>query len=472
MRAVFRDKLGLALAFSIIVSVIVAACGGGGGDAASPPSGAGGSTHDASADGSGGSNLDGAVFETGQNGDVVGLTIAPAAVTLTVVDGQAASTQLHAVATYQDGHTSDVNNASWSTDLPHIAAVDAQGMVSTVGETGGDVTVSAAYGGLTATAKVQVLIKKLVNPSGVAQSDIDKLTAATNPDTAVKFLYPYEGTVFPQGLQAPLLMWNGSAAGDQFLLNLKSDYVDINVVGKADPPSRFEIPADVWVTVTESGHGANVKASLSRLSSGTAMHVGQENWKIASGSMRGTVYYWSVTWGSVVRIKPGASAPENFLKTAGVTDGCTTCHTVSADGSTLVMGQGEAPGDSQANTFDLVSNTLVLSGQGRAWANPGVSPDGKYLVRNHAELPGYPGPGNGDGMFNTHTGAKLPGPTGLEGKFLGMPAFSPDGRLLAYTTLPSPGTLSLFDYNGSGPSVSNQRSLVSAGSDPTTQYIT
>jgi len=473
MRTWFRDRLGLVLVLAIVVSAIAAACGGGGNENAGPPGGGGGGSGDASIDGtagSGGTGYDAMTFDTTQ-GEVVGLTIDPGSSVLTVVDGQPASAQLQAVAQYKDGHSAVVDSATWSTDLPHIATVDAQGKVTTAGDIGGQVKVTAAFGGFTANATVEVHVQRLVNSLGVPQADIDHIEAATTPDASVQFLYPYDGTVFPRGIKAPLLMWNGSSAGDLFLLKLVSDYVDITVVGKADPPSRFEIPDDVWITLTESGNGGAVQASLRRSSAGSATYIGQQTWHIASGTMRGTVYYWSVTWGRVVRIKPGAAAPEDFLKAAGVTDGCTTCHTVSADGSTLVMGQGEAPGDSQANTFDLVSNQLVLSGQGRAWANPAVSPDGKYLVRNHAELPGYPGPGNGDGMFDTHSGAKLPGPTGLEGKFLGMPAFSPDGRLLAFTTLPSPGTLSVFDYDGTGPTVSNQRSLVGPGSDPATQYI-
>jgi WD40-like Beta Propeller Repeat len=475
MDAFLRNKLGFALAFAILVAAVAAACSDGGGGSATPGSGGTGSFVDASSDvnpgGSAGTASDGSVFDTGQNGDVVGLTIEPSTDTLTVVDNQAATVQLQAVAEYEDGHSATVDSAVWTTDLPHIAGVDAYGLLTAAGDVGGDVTVSAAYSGLTAEATVRVNIKQLVNPAGVSQSDIDSLTTATTPDTATQFQYPYDGTVFPRGLQAPLLMWNGTAPGDLYLLTLKNDYVDISVVGQADPPSRFEILASVWVTVTESGAGGPLTASLRRLSSGAATYVGEQTWRIASGSMRGSVYYWSVTWGRVVRIKPGASEPEDFLGAAGVTDGCTTCHTVSADGSTLVMGQGESAGDSQASTFDLVGNQLVLSGQGRAWANPAVSPDGKYLVRNHGELPGYPGPGTGDGVFDTHTGAKVATPTGLEGQYLGMPAFSPDGSLLAYTTLPSPGTLGVYDYDGSGPTLSNARSLVSPGGDPATQYI-
>ena len=66
-------------------------------------------------------------------------------------------------------------------------------------------------------------------------------------------------------------------------------------------------------------------------------------WTIAPASMRGTIYYWSNNLGRVLRIKPGAVAPENFLATGNAPAGCTTCHAVSANGSTLIIGGDAEP---------------------------------------------------------------------------------------------------------------------------------
>ena len=61
-----------------------------------------------------------------------------------------------------------------------------------------------------------------------------------------------------------------------------------------------------------------------------------------------------------------------------------TCHTVSADGSTLVSG-----GDTLGGSYDLLKNKPVFdtggaagSAQKRLWSNPAVSPNGQYLIQN------------------------------------------------------------------------------------------
>src|SRR5262249_24704833 len=160
------------------------------------------------------------------------------------------------------------------------------------------------------------------------------------------------------------------------------------------------------------------------------------------GSLRGTVYYWANSLGRVLRIKPGAATPEDFLAAGGQT-GCSTCHAVSANGSTLIIG-----GDINMSTWDLLSNTgeLDITTVGKAvrnWAMPAISPNGKVLVENNAPLPGPPG--GSDGMWDAMTAQHLTG-TGLDGVFLDMPAFAPNGTKLAYVDHTAKA-LSVYDYD-------------------------
>jgi hypothetical protein len=181
----------------------------------------------------------------------------------------------------------------------------------------------------------------------------------------------------------------------------------------------------------------------------------------------------------VVRIKPGALKPDDFLKDAVGLDSqpsdnkCTTCHAVSANGSTLVMG-----GDYPATTIDLLTNTVVYSivpptsppniAALRRWAMPALSPNGKVLIENNAaSIPGPPG--GEDGMWNTATGQKITG-TGLDGIFLGMPAFAPNGTKIAYVDRTSLG-LNVYDYDATTNAVQNAVGLVPAGATPNLNAI-
>jgi hypothetical protein len=160
-----------------------------------------------------------------------------------------------------------------------------------------------------------------------------------------------------------------------------------------------------------------------------------------------------------MRIKPGATAPDDFSAgTFGAlpTAGCTmTCHTVSADGSTLVSG-----GDTLGGSYDLLKNQPIHdiggaagSGQKRAWSNSALSPNGKYMVQNgDTSIPGPPGAGTG--LWDTATGALVTG-SGLDASHLSMPSFAPDGTKLAYVGLTGAdlGTLSVWGFDLPGAKV-------------------
>jgi hypothetical protein len=258
------------------------------------------------------------------------------------------------------------------------------------------------------------------------------------------------------------MMWNGGGGEDVYYVHLSGEFIDFEVFTSAPAPSRFTLDAESWTQLTESGQGGPIQVRVARLAPGavSANVVVDHTWTIANGSLRGTVYYWANSLGRVLRIKPGAAAPEDFLADAGQT-GCSTCHAVSANGSTLILG-----GDIGVNTWDLLTNTPVLDlesvgKQRRNWAMPAISPDGQVVVENNAALPGPPG--GTDGMFDAMTGQKIPG-TGLDGVMVDMPAFAPNGTKLAYVDHASHG-LGVFDYDAATKMVTNGISLVPMGGD-------
>ena len=143
-----------------------------------------------------------------------------------------------------------------------------------------------------------------------------------------------------------------------------------------------------------------------------------------------------------------------------------TCHTVSADGTTLVSGGGSFGG-----SYSLATGTPIYSlggvwggGTGGAtddpsviqWSASALTPDGKYLVENQlaSQLSVDVGGTTISGMFKTADGTGV-ATSGLPSDPTFMPSFSPDGSKMVYvagsTTVPgdwissaSPGAL-LFD---------------------------
>src|SRR6185437_9479407 len=122
-------------------------------------------------------------------------------------------------------------------------------------------------------------------------------------------LYPYDKTVFAKGLLAPELMWSGGSAGDSYRVHLSEHDFDAVLYVSADPPSDVPVPQDVWDTLTNGNAGDPVSVEIERLSGGVAHAAMTETWIIAPGSLRGSIYYWAVNKGQLMKITPGSATP-------------------------------------------------------------------------------------------------------------------------------------------------------------------
>jgi hypothetical protein len=471
---------------------LLAACG------SSSESVFGNPNDEAGAGGSSGDNPGGGGFGGGGDAStraIASLAIDPASATLDLTGAPFPTEQLTAIATFADGTTGPVP-ASWSATNAAVGGIDGSGLYTPRGTKGGLVTVTANAGGQTATATLTVKLHQLDNPAGADAATQAALLAATAADAATVWTYPYDGTAYPRGLNAPELMWNGGAGGDVYAIHVDSPTYELTSFTAASPvvatagatpagATSFAFDPAEWATFASSTSG-DAKLTVTRKSGSSFTKVVDQTWKIASRSMSGTIYYWAINRAAVVRIKPGASAPDFFLSSAtvpapGEKNGsgvvttqmfCPSCHTVSADGSTLAMGTGDWGGagvnDVWSTLYDLAGGATTFHGY--QTTNPAtryplaaLTPDGKVLVENWAKVRGN-AMGKDDAPIDVSapsgtTGTLLTG-TDLEalvgaGHHTLFPVFSADDAMFAYV---DSVTLELYalDWNPTTKKFSNK----------------
>src|SRR5262249_13903590 len=143
------------------------------------------------------------------------------------VDGVTPATAQYSLKATKDGKTFTVTPEAIQFDRPDLAKaqIGAPVVLTAAGDYAGTGTLHGVYGGKSATAKLTVNVAiKEVGPGVDPQTVRDLGGAGLGQDPSVgALLYPYDKTVFPLGIAAPLVMWNAPAAADVYRVHLEEN---------------------------------------------------------------------------------------------------------------------------------------------------------------------------------------------------------------------------------------------------------
>ncbi len=393
-------------------------------------------------------------------------------------------------------------NASWGIDKGNVGSIAPTTPSSTLlftptGTTGGVVTIQASAAGQSATRQILVKLSGTQNgyssnpaegnqivPPGNTSSltsgggvggvggeglgppvtDPGTLAALNNPTgngqaQGLTYLYPYDKTVWPRGILAPLLQWDWSVGdADAIEIGLRTTTGSFSWTGTFARPAilmttggkfiRHPIPQDIWQMATDTAGGTSdqIIVSLTVAKGGVAYGPITETWTVATARLSGIIYYNSYgtqlvqnytgavggngSFGAaVLSIHVGDTGPKLVAGENGGAAQCRTCHSVAAFGARLVVQHGD---DYEASSaYDLSANGpavehVMANGVGSAWF-PGVYPDGSMTF-------------TGDGVILPLPADPTPiNPTGLAAiaQDFGTPSFSPDGTLAVFNSTSS-----------------------------------
>jgi hypothetical protein len=308
--------------------------------------------------------------------------------------------------------------------------------------------------------------------NGITAANVTALAAGGSNAASLKWLYPYDQTIFPGGLGAPELQWSQTGAPDMIYVHLKSQKYEYTGCFKGPNP-QVVLPELEWATAyAQSGGQADpLTVQVTTSTGGKVSGPITETWTFAIGSLKGSLYYNTYTSaiagnnGAVMLLKPGQSQPTALLAIAGAVPfgPCISCHSLSADGSMLVAQRHFYPGGLQAPgsmSFNLTKGlpnaanpTPLASNAMDDWGFSAVYPDGSRLLTAgesadstsvtklfpvaNVNNPGMIGP-KANVMYNPTTGATITF-TGLSDQHAMMPMFSPDGKKIVFNDVDNHG---------------------------------
>ena len=440
----------LSIVFAFTLAAF-SACGN-----SSSPSGFDDGNGDGGEAGSSGASSSGAssgnVF--GDGGGVAGhvLGISPASAAITINDKTKPATQAFTATLDGAPLTSQV---TWSLDTYAQGDITNAGAYTTTGIVGGAVAVTVTWGKLKATAKLTVAvdITETVNQGpgdpGPSGGNGGALGGPPAPDpggaNATKILYPYDQTVMPRGLTAPLLQFSpGSLPPEDALVTMSAPFFSwkglLHVLVPGTP--QFSIPQDVWDGAMQTAGGTKLDVSVTKAIAGKAYGPAKTSIIVAPASLKGAVYYmtYQTPNNGLYSVKPGVKQPAKLLIA-----GCVVCHSVSANGARLATGADDASFAAQAGVYNvgadgsqtqLTQSPAGLGGDSRGLSFATFTPDGQYVMRSQNNFWG----GVNQQAWKINDAAKTLDPATVVG--LGanvaalVPSISPDAKHYAFTNGP------------------------------------
>ncbi|HEY1534931.1 MAG TPA: PA14 domain-containing protein, partial [Polyangiaceae bacterium] len=294
---------------------------------------------------------------------------------------------------------------AWTVDRLDLATIDNTGQVSLISAVAGPINVTAYLGPFTATGVLNVGVNILDTSNAPAGTVNSFQNAAAGTDNA-QILYPYDQTVLPIGLRAPLIQWDNKgtvASAVKVSLNYPAtgtpSFSWSEIVSESTPP-QASVPRQIWKFYEETAKGQPAAFSLQRLIGTQLKQPITRGLTFSSAPVRGHIYYTQYQRNGgegvadIMSADPGSENPA--LSAFGTSDRCPVCHTMSANGlvyaaadrsfSTTLGGISAVNANGSLSPIaDFVPsparNTYTAGSddwRGFAWAP--LTPDGKYAL--------------------------------------------------------------------------------------------
>ncbi|HJL18655.1 MAG TPA: hypothetical protein RMH99_23540 [Sandaracinaceae bacterium LLY-WYZ-13_1] len=409
------------------------------------------------ADVDGGTDRDGGSGrDAGPPAGLESIALDPATADLVSVDGSMPEQTFAVIGTFSDGTTRPLAGPSFTIDPVGVGTIDvASGRFVANGIIGGTATVTAAVpnpagGELEATGTVSVRLERTLLGDGVPADVADRFagTPVTDDTRRAQIVYPLDGVVMPQNVYPADLQWLRGASGDLFRVTLEKPSITVTAYLAHDgsPGNHWLVEQAAWRSLAQTDPGSDASITVDRFEAATSEVVAGTPVRVhfARAALTGSVYYWDIERGRIVRIDDGTATRDEFMPSPPLdyTSGsrCVGCHAVSNSGRYMAgrLGGGEnigavfdltadLSGDPPPVVFPLDRGGGSLSGTSVRWWFASWSPDDTRMVVTQQEGAGP----NQMAIYDPYAGTQM-GVAGSLPSNVTHPAWAPDNSQIAY----------------------------------------
>ena len=223
-------------------------------------------------------------------------------------------------------------------------------------------------------------------------------------DEELAILYPYDNVTVPRNIEGLGFMWEDPAAsGDTvYRIRFTSGITDISVYTS---DNQWISSTDLWEMIAASNRDGLVEVYVEagNWSGGSLSSVrkGVPNSLVVNRlDARGSVLYWAMNTGAIMRLPVGATEAETFWRNPGGGQNCVGCHALSEQSDRLVVTHSGANGRfSIVDISDAESPSRVVDPNDfNTLTFKTVSPDGLYFFGTN---------GNKASLYNVDNGVRI-----------------------------------------------------------------
>jgi WD40 repeat protein len=380
--------------------------------------------------------------------DIVSIAIDPTMASLVSVDGAMVEQLFTATVTYRDGTMAAAIGPRFSIDSLTVGSIDeASGRFVANGVIGGTATVTATVnngmGDVSASATVTVSLERTIFGPGAPTDAPTRFPdpLAMDEARAASIVYPLDHAIMPQNVYPADIQWLNGANGDLFRVKLTKPHVTVTAFLAHDGSlqNHWLVDQAAWRSIaqTDPEDDAVVVVDRFEAATSTAITTAPVHVRFARAALTGSVYYWDIAAGRIIRIDDGTAVATSFMPNPPVAlDGnrCVGCHTVSHSGRYMAgrLGGGENIGAVFDLTTDLSGDppptVFPIGGASIHWWFSSWSPDDTRLVVTQDE-----GASRTMAIYDPFAGTQV-AISGALPTNVTHPAWSNDGTQIAYVS--------------------------------------